>query len=208
MLVEEPPELGHHHGVDPGMPAALALPEALLLGVVAHAVETLGAVEVEVVPAYPGLEPQEALDPLELGHRVVDQLVAVNHQDLPPLEPLEPAVHVHVVDAYRYRPVRLVYTTVGSDHQLLEAALEPGDAVAGYRGCEVLDRAYGRRRVTAELGVVRYRPGHRLPDYQKESDARVHGVDSLRHLRYEINVSGFGVVRFCLLLESDCKMYV
>lgn len=121
------------------MPSSLALPQALLLGVVSHAVESLGAVEVEVVPAYPGLEPQEALYPLELGHRVVDQLIPVDHQDLTSLEPLEPSVHVHVVYAYGNGTVGLVYAAVRAYHQVLEATLRlgAGDYVVG---AEVQDR--------------------------------------------------------------------
>lgn len=182
MLDEEPPELGDDHRADPGMPAALALPQALLLGVVAHAVEALGPVEVEVVPAYPGLQPQEALDPLELGHRVVDQLVAVHHEDLTALEHLEPAVHVLVVEGYGDRPVGLVDRTVGPQGQLLEATLGARRRLGGDGDLVGAEGRGGRGRVAPELRVVRDRPGHGLPDYHQQAHARVHRVDALRDL--------------------------
>ena len=185
MLVEELTQLRDDHRVDAGMPSALALAQALLRCIVAHAVEALGAIEVEVVAADARLQSQKALDALQLGHRVVDQLVAVHHQDLTALEYLQPAVHVQMVDGDGDRSVGLVYTAVRTDHQLLEAAL----LVHGVDGCVVVVGVVavvgGRGRgggVAAELRVVGDRTGHRLAHDQHQPHARVHRVDALRYL--------------------------
>lgn len=46
----------HHHRIDPGMLAALRLPQALVAGFVAQTVETLRLVEVEVIATDSGLD--------------------------------------------------------------------------------------------------------------------------------------------------------
>ena len=122
VLVEEPSQLGDNHGAHARVPSTLALLQTLLRRLVSKAVETFRVVEVEVVPSYPRLQPEEVLDPAQLGHRILDQLVAVHYQDLIPREHLEPPVHVRVVKGDGDRPVRLVDATVRSYHQLLEAA--------------------------------------------------------------------------------------
>lgn len=84
VLVEEPPQLGDNHGAYARMPSTFALLQALLRRLVSKAVETFRVVEVEVVPSYPRLQSEEVLDPAQLGHRILDQLVAVHYQDLIP----------------------------------------------------------------------------------------------------------------------------
>lgn len=82
VFAEEAPQLGHDARVDAWVASALAVPQALVRSVVTQAEEALGAVKVEVVPADARLQPQEALDALQLSHRVLDQLVTVDHQHL------------------------------------------------------------------------------------------------------------------------------
>lgn len=56
MFDEELTQLGHHYGIDPRMLAAFRLPQALVAGFIAQAVETFRLVEIKVVATDAGLD--------------------------------------------------------------------------------------------------------------------------------------------------------
>lgn len=95
-------------------------------------------------------------------------------------------MHIGVIEGDSDRSVGLVDGTVGSHNKLLECTrhllllllllLRRAVGQCG-RGC-------GMR---AQLRVIRYRPGDRLPHDQQQLDAAVHRADSLGHLgRHEV----------------------
>lgn len=150
MLAEEFSQLADDYWVDSGMAATFALPQTLLHGVVAQTVEALRVVEIKVVPADLGLDTEEMLDATQLRHRVLDQLVAVHHEDLLARESFKPAVHVVVVERDSDRPVRFVHGAVCFHRQLLEAAYRLVIVCQG-----VIDvRRGGRRRMNSQLSVI------------------------------------------------------
>lgn len=165
VVAEVLPELGHDPGTDVRVLATLGLLQALVHRVVPQTVEPLGPVEVEVVAGDPVLQPQERLDAVQLGHRVGDQPVAVDDEQLFPREHVQPPVHVVVVRGHGDRPVVGVHRAVRPDHQLLERPAAPV-----------------RHRVAVQLRVIRYGPDHRLPQDQQQLNARVHRLDPFRHL--------------------------
>lgn len=72
------------------MPSSFALPQAFISSLVSQTEETFCVIEVEVVSAYPWFQPQEVLDAMKLGDRVLDQEVTVHDQDLRSLEHFQP----------------------------------------------------------------------------------------------------------------------
>lgn len=131
VLVEVLPELGHDGRMYVRVPPALGLLQALVHGVVPQAVEALGPVEVEVVGADPALQAQERLDPVQLGHRVGDEPVAVDDEQLFAGEHVQPPIHVVVVRGNGNRPVVGVHRAVRTDHQLFKRPAAPvGHGVA------------------------------------------------------------------------------
>lgn len=122
VLVEELPQLRDHHRTDARVTPALALPQTLLRRLIPQAVEALGVIEVEVVPADARLEPEEVFDATQLRHRILYELIAVHYEDLLSGEHLQPTVHVGVIEGDGHRPVRLVDGAVRSHHKFFETA--------------------------------------------------------------------------------------
>lgn len=165
------------------MSSAFALLQTFLRRLIAQTVEAFRVVEVEIVPADPWLQSEEILDPAQLRHRVLDQLVTVHYENLLPGEHLQPPMHVRVVQGNRYWPVRLVDAAVRSYHQFLEATRRL--LLLDTSWCSIRQGRSGRG-VRPQLSVVGYRSGHWFPHYQQQLHARVHRADSFRYLRREI----------------------
>lgn len=120
MNLKETPKLGNDFGPDLGMLAALALAQAFLRRVISHAVESLGAIEIKILPREFRVDAEETLYPLELWQGILDQLIPVDYQNLSTVKHLDPAQHVQMIHADGDGSVGDVHTAIGHDGQILE----------------------------------------------------------------------------------------
>ena len=158
------------------MGSALGLSEAARsaapLGLL-QAGETFGLVEVEVFVWNDPFQTQEVLNPAHLASRVANQPLTADKQKVRQGEVLQPVLQMFGVEADAHGAPRGVNQTCGGVLQ--------GQALEGWQA-GVLGQC---------LGVVRHRPGHRIPDHHNELGFAVHGADTARSLLCDKVAGGF-----------------
>jgi len=180
VLIEELPQLRHDYRTDTRMTPSLALLQTLLRGFVSQAIEALGVVKVEVVSTDARIQPEEILDSTQLRHRILDQLITVHYENLLSGEHFQPTMHIGMIEGDSDRSIGFVDGTVGSHNELLECTRHLLLLLLLLLRRTISQCGRGRG-VRAQLRVIRYRPGNRLPHDQQQLDAAVHRADPLGH---------------------------